>query len=125
AKRRRVWIGLAGSLLVGFVASLALAMWAVRAERIATAERDAKEAALQAETQARQEAETRRVEAERNLAYAKKGNELLGSVFSGLDPKANYATVAEFRDVLKKNLHKAVEQLEGTAIGDPLTVADM
>ncbi|MDW8264936.1 MAG: serine/threonine-protein kinase [Gemmataceae bacterium] len=109
AKRRRVWIGLAVSLLVGFVVSLVLAIWAVRAERIATAERDAEEAALQAETQARQEAETRRVEAEQNLAYAKKGNELLGSVFSGLDPKANYATVAEFRDVLKRNLHKAVE----------------
>ena len=81
-------------------------------------ERDAKAKALEAETLAKQQAE-------RNLAYAKKGNELLGSVFSNLDPQANYVTVAEFRDVLKKNLRKAVEELEGTAIGDPLTVAEM
>ncbi|MCS6975661.1 MAG: tetratricopeptide repeat protein, partial [Gemmatales bacterium] len=53
AKRRRVWIGLAASLLVGFVASLALAAWAIRAERIAATERDAKQEALGAETAAR------------------------------------------------------------------------
>ncbi len=35
-------------------------------------------------------AEKRRQEAERNLAFAKKGNEILGSVFAGLDPKRNH-----------------------------------
>ena len=40
-------------------------------------------------------AEKRRQEAERNLAFAKKGNEILGSVFAGLDPKRNYADLSE------------------------------
>ncbi len=64
-------------------------------------------------------------EAERNLAFAKKGNEILGSVFAGLDPKLSYGTVAEFRDALKANLQKAVKELDGSAIGDPLVVAEM
>jgi serine/threonine protein kinase len=67
----------------------------------------------------------RRQQAERNLAYAKKGNELLGSVFAGLDPKAEYATVADFRNVLKANLGKVVQELEGETIGDALTVAEL
>lgn len=64
-------------------------------------------------------------EAERNLAFAKKGNEILGSVFAGLDPKVSYGTVAEFRDALKANLQKAVKELDGSAIGDPLVVGEM
>ena len=36
-------------------------------------------------------------EAERNLAFARKGNEILGSVFTGLDPKKNYATLVQHR----------------------------
>ncbi len=138
-KRRRVWVGLAASLLVGFVASLALAAWAVRAERIALAERDAKDAALQAEQRAlaaktaaleaeraaKELAEERRQQAERNLAYAKKGNELVGSVLAGLDPKAQYATLAEFRNVLRANLGKVIQELEGEAVGDALTVAEL
>jgi len=122
AKRRRVvqWAG--GLIAVVLLAGLGVSLWqmqrAITAERQTAEERDAKAKALEAETLAKQEAE-------RNLAYARKGNELLGSVFSELDPKANYATVAEFRDVLKKNLRNAAQQLEGTAIGDPLTVAEM
>jgi tetratricopeptide (TPR) repeat protein len=110
-KRRRVWIGLAATLFIGLVASSALAAWAMQAERVASAERDAKDEALR--------------EAERNLGFCRKGNELLGSVFSSLDPYSHYATVAEFRGVLKQSLRKAVAELEGTAIGDPLTVAAM
>ena len=71
------------------------------------------------------EADARRREAETNLAFATKGNEILGSVFDGLDPSANYATVAEFRNVLRDNLKKAVRELDGAAIGDPLIVATM
>jgi serine/threonine protein kinase len=64
-------------------------------------------------------------QANRNLAFARKGNEILGSVFTGLDPKKNYATVGEFTQALKGNLKKAVQELDGSAIGDPLTVAQM
>jgi eukaryotic-like serine/threonine-protein kinase len=77
------------------------------------------------EYKAKLEADEKRKEAERNLAFAKKGNEILGSVFAGLDPKADYATVAELRNALRDNLSKAVKELEGSAIGEPLEVAAM
>jgi eukaryotic-like serine/threonine-protein kinase len=46
-------------------------------------------------------------------------------VFAGLDPKANYATVADLRNALRDNLNRAVKELEGSAIGEPLEVAAM
>ncbi len=64
-------------------------------------------------------------EAVRNLAFAKKGNELLGSVFAGLDPKKIAESGRPLQDVLRENLVKAVKELEGSAIGDPLEVAEM
>jgi serine/threonine protein kinase len=84
--------------------------------------------AEQAEADAKRDrdlAEKRRQEAELNLAYAKKGNEILGSVFTDLDPKAEYATVADLRNALADNLENSVKELEGTSIGDPLAVAEM
>ncbi len=87
-------------------------------EREANDERAKAVAAAEKEKQAKEDAV-------RNLGFAKKGNELLGSVFTGLDPKANYATVGEFSEALKNNLKKAVAELEGSAIGDPLEVAAM
>ncbi|MFI5459670.1 MAG: tetratricopeptide repeat protein [Isosphaerales bacterium] len=70
-------------------------------------------------------AEKRRQEAERNLAFAKKGNEILGSVFAGLDPKRNYTDLSELTEALKDNLKKAMKELDGASIGDPLEVAAM
>ena len=94
-------------------------------ERIAKEEATAKGIALDAEKAAKAEAEANLKQAKDNLAFATKGNEILGSVFAGLDPNANYSTVAELRDALKANLRKAVAELDGTAIGDPLVVAAM
>ena len=83
-----------------------------------------KKAKVEAEVR-RKEAEARRKEAERNLAFAKKGNEILGSVFAGLDPKLIAESGRPLQDVLRENLGKAVKELEGSAIGDPLEVAAM
>jgi serine/threonine protein kinase/tetratricopeptide (TPR) repeat protein len=77
------------------------------------------------EKKAKLEAEARRQQAERNLAFAKKGNEILGSVFAGLEPKRIAASGRPLQDVLRQNLGKAVKELEGSAIGDPLEVAAM
>jgi non-specific serine/threonine protein kinase/serine/threonine-protein kinase len=71
------------------------------------------------------EANARRRQAETNLAFATKGNEILGSVFEGLDPNDNNATVGELRSALRENLKKAVRELDGAAIGDPEIVAGM
>lgn len=128
-KRRRITIRLAAAILFTLLTGLAASLWqmkrAVSAESLARAneqqakdERDAKDKALQ-------NAEAKRKEAEINLAFARKGNELLGSVFTGLDPRREYATLGEFSEALKNNLKKAVIELEGSAIGDPLEVASM
>ena len=82
-------------------------------------------AAAEEEKVAKLEAQKNLQQAEANLAFAKKGNDILGSVFAGLDPNKNYATVGEFSQALKDSLKKAVKELEGSAIGDPLTVAQM
>jgi serine/threonine protein kinase len=57
-------------------------------------------------------ADARRREAERNLAFATRGNEILGSIFEGLDPEANYATVAELSGALGDGLKRAVGELD-------------
>ena len=87
-------------------------------EREANDERVKAVAAADKERQAKEQAQ-------KNLAFAKKGNEILGSVFTGLDPKANYATIAQLRNALRDNLLTAVKELEGSAIGDPLEVVTM
>lgn len=79
--------------------------------------------AAKAESEAKLDAERRRREAETNLGYARKGSEILESVFDRLDPKRNYETVAEFRSVLRDSLSEAVAALRGASIGDPLEVA--
>jgi tetratricopeptide (TPR) repeat protein len=98
------------------------------AEQAAEQERQAKVREAQradGEQKAKREAEAQRQEAERNLAFARKGNEILGSVFAGLDPKQIAESGRPLQDVLRENLGKAVKELEGSAIGEPLEVAAM
>jgi tetratricopeptide (TPR) repeat protein len=77
------------------------------------------------ERQAKLDAEARQQEAERNLAFAKKGNAILGSVFAGLEPKKIAESGRPLQDFLRENLKQAVRDLDGAAIGDPLEVAEM
>jgi eukaryotic-like serine/threonine-protein kinase len=99
-----------------------LALGAAEEERQAKL-REAERA--EGEKAAKLEAQKNLKQANENLAFAKKGNDILGSVFTGLHPWRNYATLGEFSQALKDNLKKAVQELEGSAIGDPLTVAHM
>ena len=46
-------------------------------------------------------------------------------MFAGLDPKRIAESGRPLQDVLRENLVKAVKELEGSAIGDPLEVAAM
>ncbi|MCL6503416.1 MAG: tetratricopeptide repeat protein [Pirellulales bacterium] len=149
-KRRRVVLGAGAAIVLVLLAGLAASLWQMqraldaerqartnaRAARQAEAlankhaadalrERDARAAALKAEQQARQLAERRQVEAETNLRYARTANEILGSVFTGLDPEAQYETVGDLRHALADTMKGAVEQLQGSSIGDPLVVAAM
>jgi eukaryotic-like serine/threonine-protein kinase len=100
----------------------------LQAGRAAEQERQAKvREALRAEGEqkAKLQADEKRKEAERNLAFARKGNEILGSVFAGLNPVAIAESGRPLQDLLRENLTAAVKELEGSVIGDPLEVAAM
>ncbi len=121
--------GIAGTTL-GLVEAKRQEAEARRQEGIARDEAAAKEQARAAEADERARAVTAaaaekaaKEQAQKNLAFGKKGNEILGSVFAGLDPKHNYANVGDFSEALKANLKQAVQDLDGSAIGDPLEVA--
>jgi eukaryotic-like serine/threonine-protein kinase len=113
------------ALVAGVIGTSLGLLEARRQAAIADDEKNNALAAATAERQANLAAETRRQEAERNLAFAKKGNELLGSVFAGLDPKKIAESGRPLQDVLRENLAKAAKELDGSAIGDPLEVAGM
>jgi tetratricopeptide (TPR) repeat protein len=74
----------------------------------------------------RAEAETRANEqAQKRLAQVVKGNEILASVFHDLDPKSEEKDGKTLRVLLGERLGEAVKQLEGDAVGDPETVAQL
>jgi serine/threonine protein kinase/Tfp pilus assembly protein PilF len=81
--------------------------------------------ALARALKAEKSAEIRRQEAETNLAFARKGNAILGSVFANLDPKAQYYEVSDLRNALQDNLSQAVEELQESAVGNALEIAQM
>lgn len=112
--------------LLGGILGTSVAMFrALTAEALAETRLTEAIQAREREKEQRLLAEDRRQEAVQNLAYAKKGNAILGSVFSALNPKAEYHTVSELRNALGDNLEKAIEELEVVAIGNPLDVAEM
>ncbi len=76
------------------------------------------------ESRATSEAEARR-EAETNLDYSRKANDVLGSVFDNMDPGTDYSTVAELRNSLVSNLMKAADDLAHSGIGDAVVTAEM
>jgi serine/threonine protein kinase/tetratricopeptide (TPR) repeat protein len=116
--------GVVGTTL-GLLEARRQAEFARRKEWEATEEKGRALRAVQEERKAKLEALEKRKEAERNLAFATKGNEILGSVFASLDPKKIAESGRPLQDVLRQNLSKAVKELEGAAIGDSLEVAAM
>jgi eukaryotic-like serine/threonine-protein kinase len=64
-------------------------------------------------------------QAEKNWTFSKKGNAILGSVFENLDPRKIADLGRPLQDVMRESLMKAANDLEGSAIGEPLEVAAM
>src|SRR5581483_9488240 len=60
---------------------------------------------------------------ETRLAKLDKGVEILGSVFANLDPLAEKKGGESLAVALGKQLDRAVEELQGDAVGDPLVTA--
>jgi serine/threonine protein kinase/tetratricopeptide (TPR) repeat protein len=121
-RRHKGQVIAAGLVLFALLVGMAVATWGLIEAR---QHAEDKELARKAEEKQRILAEEKRREAETNLAFAIKGNEILGSVFEALDPQKKYDTIGELRTALGNNLKQAVKELEGSAIGDPLTVAQL
>jgi eukaryotic-like serine/threonine-protein kinase len=135
-RRHKGQVIAASLVLFALLAGIAGTTWqAIRAERALANEATQRQLAEAKEQEANEErskavaaAEQERLakeQAQKNLAFAKKGNEILGSVFAGLDPKKIAESGRPLQDVLRENLVKAVKELDGSAIGDPLDVAAM
>jgi serine/threonine protein kinase/tetratricopeptide (TPR) repeat protein len=91
---------------------------AVQAEELAQARLVQAENAAGAEKKARQQAQSR-------LKQIEKGTDLLGSIFANLDPSAEEKEGKSLRLILAGRLQKAARELDGQALGDPLTVAKL
>jgi hypothetical protein len=78
----------------------------------------------QLEEAARSEHEAKE-RAEARLGQAEKANEILGSIFEDLDPRAEEKEGKPLREILGARLGRATAALDAEAIGDPLTVAGM
>jgi serine/threonine protein kinase len=136
AKRRRIVQWASGAIAAALLAGLGVSLWqmnrAITAERQTAEERDAKAKALEAETLAKQQAETRRQEAEaarqesqKRLAQIEKSNEIITSIFTDLDMRKVNQGQEPLEAVLAERLVKAAGQLEGEAVGDPLMMAQL
>jgi tetratricopeptide (TPR) repeat protein len=126
AVRARRWVRRHSRLVTGLTAALIVGVvGAVAGLYFVNEERNRTEVARKNEADRAEGERLAKISAEENLAYAKKGNELLGSVFAKLDPRRIAESGRPLQDVLKDNLTHAVKELEGSAIGDPLSVAAM
>ncbi len=71
------------------------------------------------------EAREQRATSEKRLGQVKKANEILGSVFSSLDPLEVRAGDRPLTAIIADMLDAAVKELDGETIGDPEVVAGM
>lgn len=129
SKQRRILQRGGAAIVTVLLAGLGVSLWqmdrAIKAE-FATSEQLKETIKAEAATASQLKlTEAARADAEERLSFSKRSNEILGSVFSSLNPRAYYATMAELRDALKSNLRKAAKDLDVSAIGDPLAVAEM
>ena len=116
-----VLVALLGGIVgttVGLIEARRQAAEAERQKQIAIEETAEKEKARKAEASQRQQAE-------RRLTQIEKANEILGSIFKDLNPKNEKKDDKPLLARLGERLDAATAQIEGEAIGDPLTVARM
>ncbi len=74
---------------------------------------------------ARQAESAQRVQAERRSAQIEKVNEILGSIFKDINPKRAEREGKPLEAMIRESLDRAMAQIEGDSIGEPLTVARM
>src|SRR5262249_13010223 len=129
ARKNRAALTTAAAIALLLVAGVAVSTWqavrATRADQVAIAARQAEAERAEGERLAKLEAVAQTERAQKRLAQIEKANDLLGSIFENLDPKEIAKAERPLQAILVEKLDKAVAQLEGESIGDPLVVAAM
>jgi tetratricopeptide (TPR) repeat protein len=150
AHKYRTALTTAAAIALLLVAGVAVSAWqAFRATRAESASRLAEQEALQAQQAATERAEGERLarleaqeekrkaekaaaaeklanaDAQKRLRQVEKANDILGSIFQNLDPREIARAERPLQAILVEKLDRAVAQLEGESIGDPLVVAAM
>jgi serine/threonine protein kinase/tetratricopeptide (TPR) repeat protein len=148
ARKHRAALTTAAAIALLLVAGVAVSAWqALRARQAAAAARAAERAALQAQRAESERAEGERLakfdaqaqkgkaekaaaaeklahaQAQQRLKQVEKLNDILGSIFEDLNPKEIAGAARPLQALLVEKLDKALGQLEGESIGDPLAVA--
>ena len=113
------------ALVLGVVGTTLGLFEAWRQQGIAVAAARAEEKARRDEAEQRRIADEQRQQAEKRLAQVTKMNDILGSIFQDLDPENAQKEGKPLSAVLGERLDRATAEIEGEAIGDPLTVARM
>jgi serine/threonine protein kinase len=128
-KRNRGPVLAASLVLLALMAGMIGTTWGLiearRQAQLARDEATAKENARKAEAEQRSAADAANEQAQKRLTQVKKTNDILGSIFENLDPKEIARADRPLQAILVEKLDKAVAQLEGESIGDPLVVAAM
>ena len=112
-RRNRGPVLAASIILLLLVGGIVGTTWGlIRADRARRAEADRAEGERKANEQA-----------QKRLHQIEKGSEILASVFTDLDPRAEEKEGRPLRAILGDRLDRAAADLEGDAVGDPLVVA--
>jgi eukaryotic-like serine/threonine-protein kinase len=128
-RRHRGPVTAAALLLLALLGGFAGTAWGLvqaeerrkEAEQARAREREQKDIAIANEAKAVAAKE----EAVTNLKFSQRGNQILGAVLYGLDPKRVSESGRPLQEFIRDNLKAAVRELDEGSIGDPLTVARM
>lgn len=122
ARKNRGAVIATGLVLLALLVGIVGTTWGLfQARQSAAAERVATIHALQSANAEK----AANAQAQKRLLQIEKANVVLGSIFENLDPDEIAKHERPLQAILVEKLDKAVEQLEGDAVGDPLIVAAM
>lgn len=128
-RRNQAKVVAAGLVVVAMTCGMVGTTWGLlearRQEGLARGEANEKEQARLAEARRAEGERLAKQETQKRLEQVDRANEILSSIFVGLNPQEIAQSGRPFQALLVEKLDAAIEQLQGDAIGDPLVVATL
>jgi non-specific serine/threonine protein kinase/serine/threonine-protein kinase len=124
--RGRRWARKHPSLVAGLAATVLVGLLGLTLSAVILGKKNHELGLARQAEASRAEAEARANEqAQKRLTQVVKGNEILASIFHDMSPAAEEKEGKPWRVLVGERLGEAAEQLEGDAVGDPETVAQL